>query len=106
MSTATKVTDAAQRATIAASMIRRNCNLGRSFDDCFEMGDGDEVLKILAIKAQNDWCLAARLVEIFNVRFSPEGLIIKDIIVIALDNPHYAMVKAALGTYNKLGEIK
>jgi len=74
MSMATKAKSAKARATIAASMIKRGYKLDRGFDDCFEMGDADEVFKILAGKAQNDWYLASRVVRIFPGRASEVGL--------------------------------
>jgi hypothetical protein len=74
MSTATKATSARARAMIAANIIKRGYHLGRSFDDCFEMGDGNEVFMILARKAQNDWYLAARLARIFPERAGEVGL--------------------------------
>lgn len=74
MSMATKATSARARAAIAAKIIKRGYKLGRGFDDCFEMGDGGEVFKILAGKAQDNWYLAARLVKIFPSQAETVGL--------------------------------
>lgn len=74
MSLATKAKTAKERAKIAANMIKRGYKLGRGFDDCFEMGDADEVFKIIADKAQDNWYLAARLVKIFPSQAKAAGL--------------------------------
>ena len=47
MSAATRATTAKERARIAAGFIRRSSTTGRAFSDCFEMGDGDEVKRLL-----------------------------------------------------------
>ncbi len=61
MSEAIRAKTAAQRATIAADLLKetkeRNADLGRPFDDCFEMGDGGEVLRILIERAKDDVAL-------------------------------------------------
>lgn len=56
MSAAIKAKSAKARATIARNLrvkIRRG-HLGRSFDDCFEIGDGDNVLQLLIERVQSD----------------------------------------------------
>lgn len=57
MSEATRAKSAKIRASIAAKMLRGRERLGREFDDCFEMGDGDEVVRLLYVKAQTDTVL-------------------------------------------------
>lgn len=52
------------RATIAARLLKTVSNLGRSFDDCFEMGDGGEVKRLLIEKAKSD----AELLYAFRYR--------------------------------------
>jgi hypothetical protein len=48
------------RATLAAKLLkttdpyRYRVSLGREFDDCFEMHDGDEVFRLLATAARQD----------------------------------------------------
>lgn len=57
MSAATRATTPAQRANIAAAMIRKgttNACGGRAFDGCFEMGDGAQVVAYLVAKAVTD----------------------------------------------------
>ena len=56
MSAATEARSARARATIAANIIMRTkgCDFRRNFDDCFEMNDGDEVARLLAIRARTD----------------------------------------------------
>ena len=54
MSQATRVTTAKERATIALSYIRKNATNGRAFDDCFEMGDGDQVVVFVIAKSYKD----------------------------------------------------
>jgi len=58
VSAATRAKSARERANIAARFIRRGSKGSRAFADCFEMGDGDEVAKILVQKAQTDKRLA------------------------------------------------
>ncbi len=50
MTAAIRATTANERATIAAAYIRRGATNSRGFDNCFEMGDGDEVIRILRTK--------------------------------------------------------
>lgn len=55
MSAATRATTASAPATIATRMLKTvKGSMSRDFDDCFEMFDGDEVLKILKEKAKTD----------------------------------------------------
>jgi len=57
---AKQVKSAQARANIAARLIKtiqpwpRGYGLGRSFDDCFEMGDGSDVKALLLEKAKTD----------------------------------------------------
>ena len=61
MSEAIRAKTPAERATIAANLLKgakeRNEDLGRPFDDCFEMGDADEVMRILIERATDDLAL-------------------------------------------------
>jgi len=61
MSAAINAKTAKQRANIAAIMLKRNKNFTRAFDDCFEMGDGDEVMNILIEKTAKDPVLARNI---------------------------------------------
>lgn len=53
MSAATRAKTAKERATIAIRMMKTNKSgsFGRSFDDCFEMGDSDQVVACIAHRA-------------------------------------------------------
>jgi hypothetical protein len=46
--------NARARATIAAQYIRRGLTHGRAFSNCFEMGDGDEVVEYLKKRGERD----------------------------------------------------
>jgi len=76
MSEAIKAKTAAERATIAANLLKgakeRNEDLGRPFDDCFEMGDADEVMRILIERATDD--LALRIAVRRNWKTAPREL--------------------------------
>lgn len=63
MSAAIDAKTARQRANIAANMIKRQNHFYRAFDDCFEMGDGHEVMKILIEKTSKDPVLARNFKE-------------------------------------------
>lgn len=63
MSMAIKVKNAKERATIAANMIKKNNRFDRPFDDCFEMGDGNEVMNYIIEKARKDVRLAIAIKE-------------------------------------------
>jgi hypothetical protein len=73
MSEAIRAKTAAERATIAANLLEgakeRNEDLGRPFDDCFEMGDADEVMRILTERATDD--LALRIAVRRNWQTAP-----------------------------------
>jgi hypothetical protein len=73
ISDATRAQTAAERATIAANLLKgvkeRNEDLGRPFDDCFEMGDADEVMRILMERATDD--LALRIAVRRNWQTAP-----------------------------------
>jgi len=58
MSMATNAKNARQRASIAINMIKKQNNFYRAFDDCFEMNDGDEVMKYIIEKTRKDRILA------------------------------------------------
>ena len=64
MSQAIGAKSAKARANIAARMLLYQKGLGRSFDDCFEMGDGNEVLGWLWLKADSNSVLRQRMVEL------------------------------------------
>lgn len=62
MSAATRAKSARQRASIAIRKLETTKgDLGRSFDDCFEMGDGREVVRIIVEKARKDVVLESIL---------------------------------------------
>ncbi len=54
MRKAQNVKTARSRAAIAIEMLRKGLHEYRAFDDCFEMGDGTEVVKIIVKRALND----------------------------------------------------
>ena len=61
MSQAMRAKSAKARATIALRLMRTVKNLGncRAFDDCGEMGDGDEMVAHVILRAAADPCIAA-----------------------------------------------
>ena len=63
MSAATKAKSARARATIAIHMLKTARHLGRSFGDCFEMYDGEGVLRWILYKAKTDAQLALAITE-------------------------------------------
>ena len=64
MSMAIRASNARQRATIAAQIIKHQKNIStRCFEDCFEMLDGDEVMDHLTVKAGKDPVLARAILE-------------------------------------------
>jgi len=72
MSMATKAKSAKARANIAVRMIKQQNNFGRPFDDCFEMGDGNQVMECLIEKIKNDRELA------YNIRLKEFYLMPRD----------------------------
>jgi hypothetical protein len=76
MSEAIRAKTAAERATIAANFLKgakeRNEDFGRPFDDCFEMGDAEEVMRILIERATDD--LALRIAVRRNWKTAPREL--------------------------------
>jgi hypothetical protein len=57
-----KITKTRSRASLAANMIKSNTwENSRQFDNCFEMGDGDNVMNYLIKKARTDRDLAIAL---------------------------------------------
>jgi hypothetical protein len=76
MSEAIQAKTATERATIAANLLKgakeRNEDFGGPFDDCFEMGDADEVMRILVERATDD--LALRIAVRRNWKTAPRGL--------------------------------
>ena len=76
MSEATRAKTAEERATIAANLLKgakeRNEDLGRPFDDCFEMDDADDVMRILIERARHD--MALRIAVRRNWQTSPRAL--------------------------------
>lgn len=61
MSLAIDAKSAKRRASIAAIMIIKNKSFYRAFDDCFEMGDGDEVMEYLIQKTAKNSILAINI---------------------------------------------
>lgn len=67
MSAAIRATTAKERATIAIRIILHNKNpFTRRLDDCFEMGDGDEVVRIIAERAKKNPVLLERVQKVFG----------------------------------------
>jgi hypothetical protein len=64
MSAATRAKSAHARATIAIRMLKTQKSLSRSFDDCFEMFDGDDVVREIRRRSLED----SALVEVLNRR--------------------------------------
>lgn len=73
MSQAKNATTAKQRANIAVRMIKHQEKFGRSFDDCFEMGDGDQVMNHIIEKVRTDKKLALALLEKMPKLGTPEA---------------------------------
>jgi hypothetical protein len=63
MSAAIQAKSARARTNIAIRMLRNYKSLGRSFDDCFEMGDGDDVVRFIVDRAKIDPVLHEILVR-------------------------------------------
>lgn len=76
MSDAIRAKTASERATIAGNLLKRtretNQDLGREFDDCFEMDDADEVVRILIERMKEDVVL--RLAIRRNWQIAPQQL--------------------------------
>jgi hypothetical protein len=76
MSEAIRAKTAAERAIIAANLLKgakeRNEDLGRPFDDCFEMDDAEEVMRVLIERATDD--LALRIAVRRNWQTAPREL--------------------------------
>lgn len=54
MSAATHAKSAKARASIAIRLIKAKQTHGRPFSSCFEMGDGDDVVKEIVCRANKD----------------------------------------------------
>lgn len=68
MSQATKAKTARARAGIAARMLRQSRTDCRAFDDCFEMGDGDQVMAhLLALTIEDPTLIEVMEQRRFNV---------------------------------------
>ena len=63
MSAANKAISARARAAIAIRMLKTFRHLGRSFDACFEMYDGEEVVRWILYRAKTDDQLARAITE-------------------------------------------
>ncbi len=70
MSAAIRAKTAKERARIAIRILLAGYELHRTFDDCFEMGDGTEVLKIVIEKSKTN----PRLFERCKKAFAPESI--------------------------------
>ena len=70
MSAAANAKTAKGRAGIAVRMVMSGQKLGRSFDDCFEMNDGEQVIQDILRRCKVD----ARIAQEFICRrvFGPE----------------------------------
>lgn len=78
MSAATRAKTARERANIAARFIRDRAPYGgpvqsRAFDDCFEMGDGEQVIALLKVKARTSPTIDRYLAD-FLVGYRTEPL--------------------------------
>lgn len=66
MSAAILAKTAKERAAIAIRIMKYNKDpFTRRFDDCFEMGDGDEVVRIVKERAKRDPALMAIVLKVF-----------------------------------------
>lgn len=66
MSMAIRARTAKERANIAIRIMKQNVDpFTRAFDDCFEMGDGDEVVRIIKERAKSDPALLERMLKVF-----------------------------------------
>ena len=63
MSAAAKAKSARARAAIAIRMLKTVRHLGRAFDDCFEMYDGEEVVRWILHRVRTDEELARTIAE-------------------------------------------
>ena len=63
MSAAFKAKSARARAAIAIRTLKTARHLGRSFDNCFEQFDGEEVIRWILYRAQTDAQLARIITE-------------------------------------------
>ena len=63
ISRGSKAKKAITRAKIAADIIKNYKRFDRGFDDCFEMGDGNEVVKHITEMARTDRQLASALLD-------------------------------------------
>ena len=63
MSAAKKAKSSRARAAIAIHMLKTDQHLGRSFDDCFEMYDGEEVVRWILYRAKTDMQLSWLITE-------------------------------------------
>ena len=64
MSQAIYVKSARARCTIAAFILTHHKSFGRSLDDCFECNDGEEVLRLLWHKAENNSPLRQQMIKL------------------------------------------
>ena len=71
MSAATRAATAKDRARIAADMIRKGRTDSRAFDDCFEMFDGNEVMRLL--RASKSPAVAAYIARCTPTPNTPEN---------------------------------
>lgn len=70
MSAAIHAKTTKERATIAAAHMRRNGGFTRELANCFEMGDGDAVVRLLCAMANN----GPKLKAVIRRYLSPESL--------------------------------
>lgn len=66
MSMAILAKTAKERATIAIRIMKHNKDpFTRELDNCFEMGDGEEVIRIVKERAKRDPALMVRVLKVF-----------------------------------------
>ena len=84
MSAAIRAKTAKTRAAIAARLLKtikpygRGYGLGRSFDNCFEMGDGEQVSQILKAMAAKDMVLLHAMLYVHGCKCGHWGKEILD----------------------------
>ena len=73
MSQAIYAKSAKARRTIAAFILTHHKTFGRSLDDCFECNDGEEVLRLLWNKAENNTPLRQQMIKLGFKRAAIDG---------------------------------
>jgi hypothetical protein len=94
MSAAIRAKSARARATIARNIYVRNKSgeFGRARDHCFEMGDGDEVARLLAERVKTDHVFRAAILRHWH---SAPLLVLSEIFGQDANKMDHAAMKAA-----------